>query len=273
MNKNFFSLKDKNIIITGAAGLLGHKHAEIITAFGAKPILIDKNLLKLKILKKYLIDKFNIKPIIMKIDITDEKEVKKSNLLLNKRINHLDGLVNNAANNPAMLKNRAKMNRLENFSLNNWSEDIAVSLTGSFLCSKYFGYQISKNKKGGCIVNISSDLGLIAPNQNLYKNKNKKTKDQEVKPVSYSVSKHGIIGLTKYLSTYWPKKVRCNAICPGGVYNNQDKPFINKISKLIPMERLARADEFQGILVYLLSDASTYLNGAIIPVDGGRSAW
>ena len=97
---------------------------------------------------------------------------------------------------------------------------------------------------------------------------------QNVKPITYSVVKTGLIGLTRYLSTYWAdKNVRCNAICPGGVENGQPKSFLDKIATRIPMGRMANVDEYQGTLIWMLSDASSYLNGAVIPVDGGRSSW
>ena len=117
-------------------------------------------------------------------------------------------------------------------------------------------------------------MGLIAPDQNLYKEKDKSREEQNVKPVTYSVVKTGIIGLTRYLATYWPDHgVRCNALCPGGVENNQSNDFINRISKKIPLGRMARSDEFQGTIIWMLSDASSYLNGAVISVDGGRTVW
>jgi NAD(P)-dependent dehydrogenase (short-subunit alcohol dehydrogenase family) len=158
--------------------------------------------------------------------------------------------------------------------LDQWNNDINVGLTGAFLCSKYFGQKIADNENGGSIINISSDLGLIAPDQNLYKDKDKSREEQNVKPVTYSVVKTGIIGLTRYLATYWPDHgVRCNALCPGGVENNQSDDFINRVSKKIPLGRMARSDEFQGTIIWMLSDASSYLNGAVISVDGGRTAW
>ena len=128
------------------------------------------------------------------------------------------------------------------------------------------------NENGGVIVNISSDLGLIAPDQRLYALRGIDDDKQNVKPVSYSVVKTGLIGLTRYLATYWANKnVRCNAMCLGGVKNRQPEDFLKEINKRIPLGRMANKYEYQGTLVWMLSDASSYLNGAIIPIDGGRT--
>ena len=115
---------------------------------------------------------------------------------------------------------------------------------------------------------------MIAPNQTLYFEESLSDERQKVKPVTYSIVKTGIIGLTRYLATYWASKnVRCNAICPGGVENNQPTNFLDRVTEMIPMGRLANIDEYQSTLIWMLSDASSYLNGAIIPVDGGRTSW
>ena len=183
-------------------------------------------------------------------------------------------MINNAANNPKIENSDQSFSRLENFDLKIWDNDLNVGLRGSFLSIKYFGRVISQNTEGGSIINISSDLGLIAPDQNLYKLEGLDDDLQPVKPVTYSVVKTGLIGLTRYVATYWANKgVRCNALCPGGVENNQDPKFINKLSAKIPMNRMAKKDEYRGSIVYLLSDASSYINGAVIAADGGRTAW
>ena len=198
-----------------------------------------------------------------------ENNVKK----LIERFGRIDGLVNNAANNPKVEdSNEVNFSRLENFPLSIWHDDIAVGLTGAFLCAKHYGYQIAQNPQGGSIINISSDLGLIAPDQRLYRRENVNEDKQNVKPVTLSVVKTGIIGLTRYLATYWAdKNVRCNAMCPGGVENGQSDNFLKDVSSRIPMGRLAHSNEYQGTLVWMLSDASSYLNGSIVSVDGGRS--
>ena len=211
----------------------------------------------------------------LKVDITNEKEIINSCVKIIKSFGKIYGLVNNAANNPKVEDNKdISFSQLENFPLKTWEQDIAVGLTGAWLCSKHYGTEIAKNKNGGSIVNISSDLGLIAPDQRLYMKDNESNENRTVKPVTYSVVKTGLIGLTRYLSTYWADKgVRCNAMCPGGVENGQSEDFLNKVKSRIPMDRLAKPNEYQGTLLWMLSDASSYLNGAIISVDGGRTAW
>jgi len=271
---NIFSLDSKVIVITGAAGLLGRKHAEAVVAYGGIPILTDISEVSLQNLVEELEDKYEASVFGDVVDVTDEKAVEMHAAEVIKRYGKIDGLVNNAANNPKIEENnKFSFSRLENFPLKQWNMDIAVGLTGAYLCAKHYGQEISINPRGGVIVNISSDLGLIAPDQRLYRKNDLTEGAQPVKPVTYSVIKSGLIGLTRYLATYWPNKIRCNALCPGGVEAGQPKEFIEALSFRIPVGRLASPDEVQGALIFLLSEASAYLNGAVIPIDGGRSAW
>lgn len=277
MNNLFekFSLRGKVIVITGATGLLGRKHAQAVACYGGTPLLIDLSQASVDQFSRELNKKYNCDSKGFALDITDENAVKNNVKQLILKFDSIDGLVNNAANNPKVEnRNHINFSRLENFPLDAWNNDIAVGLTGSFLCAKHYGFLISQNPRGGSIVNISSDLGLIAPDQRLYEVEGVDACNQNVKPVSYSVVKTGIIGLTRYLATYWASNnVRCNALCPGGVENGQPDEFLTQINKKIPMGRMASSDEYQGTLIWMLSDASSYLNGAIVPVDGGRTVW
>lgn len=273
---NLLTLKDKVIVVTGAAGLLGFEYCKAIIIAKGTPILIDINekLLKGKVAElKNEFPKCEFDSYI--VDITNEKNVKRNSDEIISKYRKIDGLINNAANNPKIEDNdKINFSRLENFNLDVWHNDLNIGLLGSFLCVKHYGFEISKNPKGGSIINVSSDLGVNAPNQNLYKKEGVSEDLQSVKPVTYSVIKHGINGLTKYLSTYWAdKNVRCNSICPGGVFNYQPEEFLEKVSKLIPLGRMAKKEELNGIIIYLLSDASTYVNGSIINIDGGRTSW
>ena len=273
--KSLFRLDGRVIVITGAAGLLGKRHAEAVAAYGGIPIMIDLHETEVKKLANQFGQLYGVEAKGFAVDITDESQIKDNLAELIKSFGKIDGLVNNAANNPkAEDNNEKKFSRLENFSVETWNQDISVGLTGAYLCSKHYGNAIASNPAGGSIVNISSDLGLVGPDQRLYRKKGLPENQQPVKPVTYSVIKSGIIGLTKYLATYWNEQgVRCNAICPGGVKNGQPEEFLKNVSSRIPMNRLADEDEYQGTLIWMLSDASSYLNGSIVSVEGGRTTW
>ena len=272
--KQSFDLTGKVAVITGGAGLLGEKHAEVIAEFGGIPILLDIDEKKgnekaQRISKEYQVDcAFKL------CDLTDESQISSVRDSLLSKFGQIDILINNAAIDPKIKENsEINLSRLEHFSIDQWNLEMAVGLTGAMLCSKVFGYEMAKKGKG-VILNISSDLGIIAPDQRIYKKDGLPENEQPVKPVTYSVIKHGLIGLTKYLATYWADKgVRCNALCPGGIYNNQPDEFVNKISNLIPLGRMADEDEYKASVVFMASDASIYMNGSVVSMDGGRSCW
>ena len=206
-------------------------------------------------------------------DITDRASIEKIKEELLEKIGHIDGLINNACNNPKMKDANKGIGRFETFSHEEWNNDLEVGLYGSVCCSQIFG-EIMAKQCGGVIINVASDLGVVAPNQNLYKVEGFAEEEQPKKPVSYSAIKWGLIGITKYLSTYWAEKnVRANAVAFGSVFNFQNLEFIKKVKELIPMGRMADQDEYIGSIIYLLSDASSYMTGTVVIVDGGRTAW
>ena len=163
--------------------------------------------------------------------------------------------------------------RFENYALELWNRELAVGLTGAFLCAQVFGAYMAAHG-GGVIVNVASDLGLIAPDQRIYRRPGLSPHEQPVKPVTYSVVKGGLVMLTKYLATYWADAgVRCNALVPGGVFAGQPEDFVERLTNLIPMGRMARRDEYRAALVFLCSDASSYMTGSNLVIDGGRTCW
>ncbi|MDC0469155.1 SDR family oxidoreductase [Candidatus Pelagibacter sp.] len=256
MNIKLKDLKNKNVVITGGSGFLGNQICNAFLNQGSRVFILDVKKPKLK-----------SKVTFLKTDITKEIDLKKILIFFKKKKIKIDVLINGAARDhiPSKKnKNKEKLN-LENFSEKVWAKDLNVGLTGSLLTTKIFGSYMA-SKKGGVILNISSDLGIIAPNQSIYK------KSNFIKPVSYSVIKHGIIGLTKYTASYWAKKnIRCNAIAPGGIFNNQDRSFVKEINQLIPLGRMAKKNEYDGIVLFLCSDHSSYMTGSIIVADGGRT--
>lgn len=271
-----FRLDNKIIVITGGAGLLGRKHAEAVLDAGGTAVLLDITSNALdnavsELSKKYDADRIDG----MLADITSLESLERVRDDVLSKHQRVDGLINNAANNPKMEGNASNMGAIqfENFSLQMWMDDIAVGLTGSFLCAQVFGAVMAK-QHSGVILNISSDLGIIAPDQRIYRKEGLNEEDQTIKPVTYSVIKHGLIGLTKYLATYYAQKgVRVNALCPAGVFNGQDKEFLEKLTNLIPMGRMADKEEYKSTVLYMLSEASSYMTGATVIVDGGRTCW
>ena len=272
---NKFDLRGKIALITGAAGLLGYEHSMALLESGSSIIITDVNKKKLNELNIKLKQSHpNSKIYSYYLDVADLNSVINLNEeLVHKKI-FVDILINNAAINPAVEDNSLfESSRLENFLNSQWDLEIKVGLTGAFNCCKIFGQKMA-SRKGGVILNIASDLSVIAPDQRLYKLNNREENNQPVKPVSYSVIKHGLIGLTKYVATYWAKDgLRCNALSPGGIFNSQGEIFVSKVNKLIPLGRMANKDEYRGAIQFLCSNASSYMNGQNLIIDGGRSIW
>lgn len=269
-----FSLDGKVAVITGGAGLLGVMHAKTIAQAGGIPILWDINEERVAGKAKKIEDECSCAARGMKIDITAKDNVTKALSEIIGKFNRVDILINNAANDPKVKNDQdTAWSRLESFSVEMWNKDISVGLTGAFLCSQVVGTYMAQ-RDGGVILNIASDLGVIAPDQRIYRKEGTKSDQQPVKPVTYSVIKHGIIGLTKYLATYWAdKNVRVNSISPGGIHTDQPDEFVQKLTQLIPMGRMAALDDYCGAVLFLVSDASSYMTGANLIVDGGRTCW
>lgn len=271
---NLFDLNGRVAVITGGGGMLGYQHAVTIADLGGIAVLLDINAHALESNKARLQEELGVEPLCLTVDITDVDAVSAACSAVLAKHGRVDILINNAARNPKVEGNDGKeFSRLENFPWEQWRLDLDVGLGGAFNCAKVFGPHMAAQGHG-VIVNIASDLGVIAPDQRLYRVEGKAADEQPVKPVTYSVVKHGLIGLTKYLATYWCEQgVRCNALSPGGVYAGQNDVFLGKLTQLIPLGRMAKVDEYRGALAFLCSDASSYMNGANLVVDGGRSTW
>ena len=253
-------MKNNVCLITGGAGFLGTKYCEFFLKKNYKVLCIDNHKSNLKKLSS--IKSKNLHTFIC--DITNEKSVK---LLFNK-INKnffVNVLINNATIDAVPFSDQKKKHKLPNIS--SWDKELNVGLKGSFLMIKYFGEKMFQ-KKNGSIINIGSDLSVIAPNQKLYKSSYK----NYIKPVTYSVIKHGLLGMTKYFaSLYARNNVRVNMISPGPIQNKQKRKFVNELKKIIPMERLGHPTEILSSLSFLADSSSSYVTGQNIIVDGGRT--
>ncbi|UPJ70875.1 SDR family oxidoreductase [Bradyrhizobium sp. 187] len=272
-----YDLTGRTALVTGAGGLLGKQHVAALSEAGARVVVTDVGLTQAEAAVAALKQNDAAADLIaLAIDVTSLDSVRAANEQLAGRGITIDILVNNAAIDPKVTSTPGVMHssRFEAFPVPQWQTEIAVGLTGAMLCAQVFGGDMAKHGRG-VILNIASDLGVIAPDQRLYRQPQMtREEEQPVKPVTYSVIKHGLIGLTKYLATYWADHgVRVNAISPGGVFNNQDPAFVDRLTRLIPMGRMAEVHEYRSAVQFLCSDASSYMTGQNLIMDGGRSVW
>jgi len=264
-----FSLKNKTAIVTGSLGLIGKEHCDALAEAGANVVVTDINENKCKEYAKSLITE----SLGIAVDVTNPDSIKKLRDEVIQKFGHIDILVNNAAINDMFENPKAasEQSKFENYPLELWQKSVDVNLTGVFLCSQILGSEMAKQKSGS-IINIASTYGITAPDQSLY---SKKDGTQSFyKPPAYSATKGAVIMFTRYLAAYWGKdKVRVNTLTPGGVENNQDDFFIQKYSVKTPLGRMAKPTDYKGALIFLASDASSYMTGANLVVDGGWTIW
>lgn len=266
---DLFRLENKVAVVTGAVGLLGKHHSQALSEAGANVIACDLN--EEKCIE--LADQLPTESLGIYLDVTHARSIQNVLDETLKKFGHVDILVNNAAINdmyetPALAAEKSKF---ENYPLSMWQKSLDVNVTGIFLCSQIIGTQMAKQGTGS-IINVASTYGIVAPNQSIYQNP--EGKQLFFKSPAYPTTKGAVIAFTKFLATYWGNSgVRVNALSPGGVENGQDEFFISNYSKKTPLGRMAQPTDYKGAIVFLASDASSYMTGANLVVDGGWTAW
>ena len=276
-----FSLKDKTAIITGGTGLLGSVYTHSLLSLGASVIVIDKKIDKTKFIKN-LVKEYNLtKEIINKIkfvkcDITDKKQIDKSFKKIRSNLKNLKVLINNAS----LVKQignedlRSTYKPFLQMKQKDWEDFFSVDLTGTLLVTQKCIPFLRKNG-GGSIINISSTYGILSPDQRIYESLSHKNSKQKIeKPIGYSISKSGVLNMTRFLATKFAEdKIRVNTLTLGGVYDNNPKTFVKSYSNKTPLRRMADKNEYAGPIIFLATDASSYMTGSNLVVDGGWSTW
>ncbi len=268
-----FSLDGRVAVITGGAGLLGREFCMALGEAGARPVVADLDEERARTVADEVQAARGCDALAVRVDVTDPVSVRHMVDVVVERFGSLDILVNNAAINPAPTPSggSSAANAFEDYPLAEWNRSLAVDLTGMFLCAQAAG-RVMVERGRGVIINVSSIYGLVSPDQRVYEKDGSKTRF--VKPVTYPVTKSAVLGLTRYLATYWAANhIRVNALTPGGVEDGQDAEFVRRYSERTPMGRMANRSEYGGAVVFLASDASSYMTGANLVVDGGWTAW
>ena len=267
--KDLFSLKNKVSVITGSTGILGKVLSSALAENGSNIALIDLDKGKLSRLSKNIIKKYKVKCKAYVCDVSDEDQVKKTIVNIEKDIGKIDVLLNNAATKTDSLKEYFKP--LEKYSLKTWQKIMNTNLDGMYIVAKEVGTRMAKRNKGSIIQTSSIYSSVMAPDQRIYKGSEYLGTTINT-PAAYTASKAGVVGLTLHLASYWAKnKVRVNTLSPGGIYSGQNKKFIHNYCNKVPLNRMGKKEEIVGTALFLASDASSYVTGQNIFVDGGMS--
>ena len=265
-----FSLANKVVVVTGGAGLLGQVFCQALVDVGAHVAIVDLNLESAETVAKRINKSEAQRVIAVGSDITSPESVTQMVANVVKQLGRIDVLVNNAASKGSSLD--AFFESFEDYSLKTWREVMSVNIDGLFLVAQAVGKQMKK-QGGGSIIQTSSIYGVVAPDQRIYEGSEYNGRPINT-PAVYSASKSAVNGLTNYLATYWASsEIRVNSLTPGGIASGQNSEFNKKYSNRVPLGRMGEATELVGALIYLASDASSYVTGQNLIVDGGLSAW
>ncbi len=271
-----FDLTGRSAIITGGAGLLGMQHARAIASRGGHVVIADLSAEQATQAALTIERDSGVPALGLAADVTDRAAIERVAEQTIARFGAIDILINNAA---LPVKGGGALAgqyfaRVEDYPLELWNQALAVNLTGTFVCCQVVGRQLAAQKRG-VILNIASDVGVISPDHRIYEHaRSPHTGEPFNTPPAYAATKAAVIHLTKYLATYWAMDgVRVNSLSPGGVFNQHDPQFVSDLTSRIPLGRMAGVDEYQGAVMFLVSDASSYIPGTNLIVDGGRTAW
>lgn len=274
--RELFDITGRVAVITGGGGMLGRRHAEVVAEQGGIPVLLDAANDLAAEAATAVESSFGGKAMAVRADVTSRDEVVRARDEILGAFGRIDILVNNAAMTvKGVAGDRDRyFAPFESYDVDLWERALRVNLTGAFVCCQVFGEPMLA-QGSGVVLNIGSDVGIVSPDHRIYEGIVSPHNGKPFNtPLSYSVSKAGLIQMTRYLATYWAGRgIRVNALSPAGVFDGHEDEFVSRLSSLIPLGRMARKDEYKGAVAFLISDASSFMTGSNLVVDGGRTAW
>ncbi len=269
--RKLFDLTGKTAIVTGACGILGPRFCAGLADHGAKVAAIDLDTAAAERLAAEVSATYGVEALGLACDVSDPEAVAGMAEAVAERLGEVDVLVNNAATKTADLA--AFFEPFEDFSPATWREVMAVNLDGMYLVAQAVGKRMVAQNRGGSMIQTASIYGVVAPDQRIYEGSEYLGRQINT-PAVYAASKAGVTGLTRYLASYWGDRgIRVNTLTPGGVESGQNQAFVSRYAERVPLGRMAEPDEMVGALIYLASDASAYVTGQNLVVDGGLTAW
>lgn len=272
MSQDLFSVQDKIIVVTGGLGQLGRQFTLALADRGAKVAVFDAKATKQSVAARFGARRDDKNILFLTADITDRSSLESALKQVNKAWGVPHGLINNAALDSPPNASAAENGPFENYPESSWDAVMEVNTKGIFLCCQIIGGQMAEAGRGS-VISICSTYGLVSPDQRIYEYR-RKSGAPFYKPIAYSASKSALLNMTRYLATYWAGKgVRANTLTFGGVFNNQDKEFLKGYCARVPLGRMAHEDEYNGAIIFLISDASSYMTGSNLVIDGGWTAW
>lgn len=272
MAQDLFGVKEKVAIITGGLGQLGWQFSLALVDRGAKVAIFDIQVDEQWVTERFAGRLIDDNLMFVRVDITQRRSIEAGLSQVNAKWGVPHALINNAALDSPPNAPVEENGPFESYPESSWDKVIDVSVKGAFLCCQVVGGQIAVAGRGS-IINIGSIYGAVSPDQRIYEYR-RAGGTPYFKPVAYSASKSALLNLTRYLATYWAgNNVRVNTLTPGGVFNDQDERFLVNYSARVPLGRMAREDEYNGAIIFLVSDASSYMTGANLTIDGGWTAW
>jgi NAD(P)-dependent dehydrogenase (short-subunit alcohol dehydrogenase family) len=271
VQRDVFDIRGRVVVLTGGLGQLGRQYAFELLDRGARVAIVDVPADEAAIAARFGERAASPEFLVLPADVTDRSSLESALARIERAWGPPDALINNAALDSPPDAPPSENGPFEAYPESSWDRVMSVNVKGVFLCCQVFGGRMAEAGRGS-VINISSIYGVVSPDQRIYEYR-RQGGEAFYKPIAYSASKSALLNMTRYLATYWAPKVRVNTLTLAGVFNEQAPEFLEGYLAHVPLARMARPDEYSGAVIFLISDASSYMTGSNLTIDGGWTAW